>query len=82
MSAAPQWSEILVLAFAGAGAGWFLAFFLNFVIFAPVKAYRVMNPFYLSISDTIMSPEFVNNDKTHRYNAALIIKKQIRLLFN
>lgn len=53
MSPAPQWGDILAVAFTGAGAGWFLAFMVNLIIFAPHKAYKIMEPFSLSIRDAV-----------------------------
>jgi hypothetical protein len=75
-SQSPQWSEVLFFAFAGAGAAWCIAFVVNFFIVSPIKAYRVMKPFVLSISDAIMSSEFVRNDQMRGYNATLIIKNR------
>ncbi|MFZ3326981.1 MAG: hypothetical protein WA231_14290 [Methylocella sp.] len=75
MSEPPQISEIFFYALAGAGAAWCMSVLVNFLYFAPRKAYKVMNPFSLSVSDSIITA-FIRNETTKGYEATIIVKNR------
>jgi hypothetical protein len=70
------WSDILLYALAGAGAGWVVAFVLNLLVFSPLKALYLIRPFVVEISDQIRAPDFIFNDKMRGYNATLLVKNR------
>jgi hypothetical protein len=70
MSPAPQWYDILVASFTGAGAGWVFGFIVNLIFFAPRKAYKIMKPFSLSLRDVISVPP---NKQFMTYRTELVV---------
>jgi hypothetical protein len=75
MSETPQISEVFLYALAGAGAGWGISLLANFLYFAPRKAYKVMNPFFLSVSDSITT-NFIRNETIKSHDATIIVKNR------
>jgi hypothetical protein len=75
MSEPPQISEIFLYALAGAGAAWCISILVNFLYFAPRKAYKVMNPFSLSVSDSITT-NLIRSGTIRGHEATIIVKNR------
>jgi hypothetical protein len=67
MPSDPGVNQVVIFALAATGVAWLVAFLANLLLFAPVKAYRLINPFVLSIDDQYRPPDFTANDKMIGY---------------
>jgi len=69
-----QWTATLVYTLYGAGLGWLIGFLVNLFFLAPLKAFKSMNPFAVSIRDDILFGEFGHYKDTTGYNVIVTIK--------
>ena len=57
----PEFTDLLLYACAGAGAGWMIAFLWNAIFMAPSKARFAINPLCLIVRDQVSNPTMVQS---------------------
>ena len=65
------WPSILLYAAACFAVGLVIAFFINLVLVAPLKAHRLMWPLVLRISNDDRSPDYVFHETARGYNSTV-----------
>lgn len=71
-----SWASILLYASACFAIGLVIAFAINFVLVAPVKAYRLMSPLVVSVSGEARSPDFVFHETARGYNSTVVVRNR------
>ena len=71
-----NWPSILLYASACFVVGLVIAFAINFLFVAPVKAYRLMRPLVVHISGEARSPDFVFHESARGYNSTVVVRNR------
>ena len=76
VNSSQSWPGILLYASACFVVGLIIAFAINFLFVAPVKAYRLMRPLVVHISGEARSPDFVFHETARGYNSTVVVRNR------